>query len=495
MSSTTPDQASRLGQPCLSRPEVVIVGAGIAGLCCATLLAEAGLRVQVLEASEVPGGRARSWADPVTGDAVDIGPHVMLRQYANMRALLERLGTGDQVCWQTDEWLQLQNRGQRLRFRLGPGPAPLNYLRSLPVILKAVPLRQLLSNVPLTLRMLAASDREIMALDDRTGLQYLLEAGVDREFIDWFWASASVALLNLPVEQCSAASLMRLFAQSLGHDEMAFGFPRVGLSELYAWPAIQRIEALGGEVRLGCGVAGLWRDEGRVAGVTLASGGRAEAPAVVLAVPPGAMPALLGDGHSLAGIARRFEPSPYISCYLWFDRHLGDARFWARPWSPEGFNTDFYDLSNIRATGPGEPSLIASNIIWSERVAALSDEQVIEATEREIGEFVSLHGARRVAAAVHRIPMSVPCAVPGSETMRPSTRLEPGLLLAGDWVDTGLPYCMESATRAGALAAEAVLADRGQRVSLALPPPVAGGLGALIRRLRLGGSGAERQSQ
>ncbi|MFC3606223.1 hydroxysqualene dehydroxylase [Stutzerimonas tarimensis] len=489
MPSTTSDPTNCRSQAWLSKPDVVVVGAGIAGLCCAMLLAEAGLRVQVLEASEVPGGRARSWADPITGDAVDIGPHVMLRQYANMRALLERLGTAHLVYWQTDEWLRLQDRGQQLRFRLGPGPAPFNYLRSLPAILRAVPLRHLLSNIPLAWGMLAASDREIMALDDRTGLQYLLEAGVHRDFIDWFWGSAAIALLNLPVEQCSAASLMRLFAQALGHDDMAFGFPRVGLSDLYAWPAIRRIQNLGGEVRLDCAVAGLWRDGGRVAGVSLATGGRVEAQAVVLAVSPTAIPALLADTHGLAAVARRFEPSPYVSCYLWFDKHLGDARFWARPWSPEGFNTDFYDLANIRETRPGEGSLIASNIIWSDRVADLSDGQLVEATEREIGEFASLQHTRRVAASVHRIPMSIPCARPGCETMRPATRIEPGLLLAGDWVDTGLPFCMEGATRAGALAAEAVLAAQGRVASLALPPPVAGGLGALLRRLR--GSGTK----
>lgn len=85
------------------KPDVVIIGAGIAGLSAAVWLAEAGLNVSVLEASDVPGGRARSWADPVIGDSLDIGPHILLNKYANMRALLQRLGTADQVLWQTEE--------------------------------------------------------------------------------------------------------------------------------------------------------------------------------------------------------------------------------------------------------------------------------------------------------------------------------------------------------------------------------------------------------
>ncbi|MFL9813239.1 FAD-dependent oxidoreductase [Stutzerimonas sp. VN223-3] len=463
--------------------DVVVVGSGIAGLSCASLLAEAGQRVLMLEASDVPGGRARSWADPATGDSVDIGPHVLLNKYPNMLAMLERLGTSDQVCWQTEELLTVLDKHRHIRFKVGGLPAPLHYMRNLPQVLPSVPLRRLLSNVPLAWRTMRSSPSELMALDDRTGRQYLLDNGVSPSFIDWFWASASMAILNLPVEQCSAASLMRLLAQGLGHNDLAFGFPKVGLSDLYAWPAIRCLERHGGEVRFSCAAAGLHRRDDIVAGVTLADGTVIPASAVVLAVPPTSISGLLPEEHPLVAVAGRFEPSPYISCYLWFDRALTTARFWARPWSPESLNTDFYDLANIRPSLPGAGAMIATNIIWSHRTAGLSDQAIIEATIGEIGDFVpEVHQARLVASSVHHIPMSIPCARPGVETARPATRLEKGVFLAGDWVDTGLPFCMESATRAGALAAEAILADQGKLVRLAHPTPVPGGLTKLVRK-------------
>lgn len=213
----------------------------------------------------------------------------------------------------------------------------------------------------------------------------------------------------------------------------------------------------------------------------LSNGTEVETPAVVLAVQPPAIAPLLPETHALAQTARRFRPSPYISCYLWFDRPITPSRCWARPWNPEGFNTDFYNLSNIRPATRGG-ALIASNIIWSERVEHLSDAAIIEATRREIAEFApQAQRAALLSASVHRIPMAIPAAFPGTETARPRTAVEPGLWLAGDWVDTGLPYCMESATRAGALAAEAVLAARGLQRSLALPPPRPGGLGRWLK--------------
>lgn len=462
--------------------DVVIVGAGIAGLSCAVRLADAGLRVVVLESSDVPGGRARSWADPTTGINVDIGPHVVLNKYPNMQALLERLGTAHQICWQTEELLTVLDRGKRLQFKVGGLPAPLHYVRNLPQVLRNVPLRHLLSNVRLGWRTMRSSPRELMTLDDRNGRDHLLSNGVSPGFIDWFWASASMAILNLPVEQCSAASLMRLLAQGLGHNDLAFGFPKVGLSDLYAWPAIRMLQRNGSEVRFGYAVNGLDRLGSDVSGVTLADGSKVKASAVVLAVPPTAIESVLPRQHSLTMTAARFEPSPYISCYLWFDRMLSDARFWARPWSPECFNTDFYDLSNIRdgATGPG--SMIATNIIWSHRAAELSDREIIDATLAEIADFApEARQANLMGAAVHHIPMSVPCARPGIEASRPAIQQEKGLFIAGDWVDTGLPFCMESATRAGALAAEQLLAKRGVTVKLASPTPVPGGLSKWLR--------------
>lgn len=472
----------------MPNPDAVIVGAGIAGLSCAVRLAEAGLNVCVVEASTVPGGRARSWADPVMGDSVDIGPHILLNQYANMRALLERLGTADQVLWQTEELLTVYDRGRSIHFKVGGLPAPLHYVRNLPRILPSVPLRHLLSNTRLAWQTLRSTGPELMRLDDRSGREHLKHCGVSDFFIDWFWASAAIAILAVPVERCSAASLMRLLGQALGHNDIAFGMPRVGLSDLYAWPAISVIRRHGGEVRLGCPVSGLMRRKGRVRGVRLGDGSEVEGQAVVLAVQPTAVGSLLPDGHPVAQAASLFQPSPYISCYLWFDRPITASRFWARPWCPEGFNTDFYNLSNIRPATKGG-ALIASNIIWSQRVEHLSDEAIIGATRREIAEFApEAQRAQLLSASVHRIPMAIPAAFPGTETARPQTVVEPGLWLAGDWVDTGLPYCMESATRAGALAAEAVLAERGLHRRLALPPPRPTGLS---RWLRTGNAGED----
>ena len=68
----------------MSQPDVVIVGAGLAGLSCAAYLHRAGLSVSVLEASDGVGGRVRS--DRVDGFTLDRGFQVVLTDYPELKS-------------------------------------------------------------------------------------------------------------------------------------------------------------------------------------------------------------------------------------------------------------------------------------------------------------------------------------------------------------------------------------------------------------------------
>lgn len=67
----------------MSGYDVIVVGAGLAGLRCATRLAEAGRDVVVLEADDTVGGRERT--DIVDGFRLDRGFHVLNPAYPTVR--------------------------------------------------------------------------------------------------------------------------------------------------------------------------------------------------------------------------------------------------------------------------------------------------------------------------------------------------------------------------------------------------------------------------
>ena len=77
------------------RPNVIVVGAGIAGLSAAYALQKRGVRVQVLERETTPGGRIRS--ERHGGFVVDRGAQFIASSYRNMRALVDELGLRPRV--------------------------------------------------------------------------------------------------------------------------------------------------------------------------------------------------------------------------------------------------------------------------------------------------------------------------------------------------------------------------------------------------------------
>jgi phytoene dehydrogenase-like protein len=71
--------------------EVVVVGAGVAGLVCARTLHRAGVRVRLLEASDGVGGRVRTDVHP-DGWLLDRGFHIYLDSYPESRRQLKTRG-------------------------------------------------------------------------------------------------------------------------------------------------------------------------------------------------------------------------------------------------------------------------------------------------------------------------------------------------------------------------------------------------------------------
>jgi len=74
----------------MSEQRVVIVGAGMGGLCSAIVLAHQGLNVTVVESSGAPGGKVHS--REVNGVAIDSGPTVFTMRWV-FDALLRSVGT------------------------------------------------------------------------------------------------------------------------------------------------------------------------------------------------------------------------------------------------------------------------------------------------------------------------------------------------------------------------------------------------------------------
>lgn len=472
--------------------DVLIVGGGLAGLTAAVGLKDAGLDILLVEKSDVLGGRARSWKDPVTGDPVHVGPHIFMNSYPNMFRLLDLCGTRDKVVWQAPGHFITQVDGQtEIDIVSNPKlPPPLHFSPSLRAD-SSITLPDMLSSMPLTLYAMSLSEDELLRLDNINAGAFLRGMGVSEHMIERFWSFSCMAIMNVPIDLCSAGALLRFYSGLLGVAQLDIGFPAVGLSDLYVPQTEKMLAKAGVEIRRNTGVRRLTGDLDRCTGAELEDGTVVRARHVISALTPMALrqvtPREWIAKHKVFHDLVHFTASKYFATYLWFDRKLTDKQFWARTYDANDLNCDFYDMSNINHGWKKRNSVIMSNCIWCERAEHMTDEEIAQETLRELSEYLpEAKKAKLEHYVVNRIPMAIHCPYPGMEQRRPDT-VTPveNLLLAGDWIATGIPSCMENACYAGWKAAEALLAATGQPQELSIPhgPHRYGGFVKVLNRV------------
>ncbi len=89
-----------------SRPRVVVIGAGLAGLSCAFELEKAGYQVTVLEASDRVGGRVRSSTSHFPGRVVEIGAELIGTNHPTWMAYKDLFGLELLPMSGNEEWEQ-----------------------------------------------------------------------------------------------------------------------------------------------------------------------------------------------------------------------------------------------------------------------------------------------------------------------------------------------------------------------------------------------------
>jgi 15-cis-phytoene desaturase len=469
--TSTPGGKSYAWMTSTLEPDLLIVGAGPAGLAAAKYLADAGKTAIVLEKRPIAGGKLSSWRD-ADGDWLESGLHAFFGGYAALHGLLRDVGIAHHILW----------RPHLLTFALPPGfsarrhgagpvfeefrfldlPAPLNGIGA---VLKARhvfnPIEKLLfakGTLPLLLR----NHGYLESVDDVDYATWHRTRGMSEHMLRAFFAPMALALNFTPVDLISAQAMLRVMAYfASGKNASRVGFLDGPPSERLIGPIVEHLERRGQRVELAAAVTELVFEGERVAGARTRDGREFRAPAVILAVPVHDAarllpPEMLRDPR-VHGV-RKLESSPVINAHFWFDRKVTprpNLIFGAGTLLP--VHADLGQLSP--GYGQGDRSFVEACVAPADDLMAQDDHRVIERVMRDIARLYPLATREHlVKARLVRIPRSVYRAKPGAERLRPGTRTPVrNLFLAGCYTNHGFPASVEGATRSGRNAVTAAL--------------------------------------
>jgi squalene-associated FAD-dependent desaturase len=413
----------------VSAGAVHVIGAGIAGLSAAVRLIDVGLKVIVHEAAPFAGGRCRSYLDPTLGVLIDNGNHLLLSGNHEALDYLARVGARETLHdpgAAIFDFADLRS-GERWRLNLSEGPIPW-WLFDRKKRVPGTALGEYFAPLGVFMKGRSATLSEAM--------------GCEGPLYERLWRPLLTSALNTDPPESSAALTAALLRETLAAGGKACHplLAARGLASSFINPALSFLAARGSPVRFGDRLRAI-RFESKHA-VTLdfdqAQQELETDDSVILSVPP--------------WIAKDLLP---------------------------GLTTpdEFRSILNVHfqiAPPRDQPAILGvvnGQIEWlfafPERISVTisNADRLIDRRRYELAAEIW-----REAAALTGLPRDLPpwqivkekratfAATPAQNAKRPeSTTRWANVVLAGDWIQTGLPATIEGAVRSGYKAASAII--------------------------------------
>ncbi len=406
--------------------------------------------------------------------------HVTLGCCTNLADFYSRVGASEKIRFY-DRLYFADKHGERSIIEAAPLPPPLHMAPSF-LLFRALTLADK-SSIANAMLAIARSGGNPPRIEGISMLDWLHRMNQTPGAIERFWRVVLVSALDEELARTDARYGIEVFWKAFLGNSAGYrvGIPTVPLADLYEG-CREAIVRQGGEVRLRCGIRELRLLANCFAGVVLDDGTEIYADTCVSAVPHDVLldllPAECTEANTPLEGLRHLKTSPITGVHLWYDRQVMTEPFLTlldhtTQWV---FNKTLLFKRNETDHGTARPSeeqaamaedsgqYLQLVISASYDLIPRSRQEIIEMCRRELAEVLPLtrEAQLRKATVIKEVNATF-SPEPGADHWRPGQKIPlANLYLCGDWTSTGWPATMEGAVRSGYLAAEAVLADRGE---------------------------------
>lgn len=389
---------------------VHVIGAGLAGLSAACRLAELGHHVVLFEAAPQAGGRARSYFDKPLDCRIDNGNHLLLSGNISALNYLHRIGARRSLTGPAEPVFPFRHikTGEAWTLRLNQGAFPWWVFSPG----RRVPGTRVWQYLALKTLLKAGPEALVESLVGPDGPLYkkLLEP-------------LAIAALNTMPAQAAARPLGAVIGETVERGGFAAlpRWARVGLSETFIDPALEWLQIRGVEVRLGERVTALRQGQ-----------------TTILAVPPWVAKELMPELE----VPDEFESI----CNLHFKARMdpGEAGFYGL-------------IGGIAEWVFPRENVISVTVSAANRYAHMDQNRIAACVWAELSRVFKLPPDPPPCRVLWEKRATFACT-PAQLAKRPGPRSpRRGVMLAGDWTNTGLPATIEGAIRSGEAAVAALL--------------------------------------
>lgn len=404
---------------------VHVVGAGIAGLSVATLLAADGRSVVLYDSAGHAGGRCRSFHDDSLDRVVDNGNHLILNGNQSVLRYVERIGTTDRIETAPRAAFPFVDMADGTRWALDLGAG---------------------KGVPGTFWHFLAHGHGIPGcsrLDLRTARRFrdaglatvADQMGAAGTIYQRLWEPLSVAVLNTEPEEAMASAMWPVLEETLGQGADACRPVMVpeGLGSALVDPALEYLTDRDVRVCFNAQLRDIECTGDQVDRLHFTHETVSMAPddLVVLALP------IAGVNSILPEIETPTAYRPIVNAHFLLPGKIGKLTILGLINAKTQWVFRRGDVASVTVSAAtdliDQPSDAIAEVLWRDVVEALSLQDVA------MGRFRVIKEKRATFAQT-----------PEQNRRRPSTETRfDNLYLAGDWIQTGLPATLEGAVRSG----------------------------------------------
>lgn len=422
--------------------KVIVIGGGIAGLTAAAYLTKNNFKVTLLEASPKLGGRVYSLIDKETNSIIDNGQHILMGCYNFTLQFLAIIGATENFYFQKQLEVNFVKEGFQLsELKSARLIYPFNLIFGL-LNFKTIKLSERIDLLKVFIKLPFYSSDKFSNLNVK---QWLEHENQSQTLQDAFWKILVVGALNTNIEKASAKIFIDILKQIFlkGNKSTVIILPRYGLSESYCKAAEKFILDNGGAIFLSETVEKINISDNIVTSLQSSRNVFSDFDYLVSTIPSYALSRIIENNSKIK--IPDLEYSSILNIHLWLKENSIPAGFFGL------INSTLHWVFN-KGT---HLNVVISD---ADELMSIPENELIETVKNEMKKFFLLDP--ELISNYKIIKEKRATFIPSKDTIdkRPSQKTYlRNFILAGDWVETGLPSTIESAVKSGTIAAEIIM--------------------------------------